>query len=210
MTEAREQTAYQDIKAAILDGRIEADTILSERSLAVEFGVSRTPLRGALSRLERESVIARLENGALLVRSVSIEHLLEIVQLRAILEGTAARRAAERGSHAALDASAEEMRRFADGATVGFDTFWAADDRFHDAVAEAAGYALLPGILAEQRATARRCTITRVHDRFDEQAREHLAVVEAILAGDGDAAEAAMERHFDNVRRRFLDWLGRQ
>ena len=76
-------------------------------------------------------------------------------------------------------------------------------------MARAARLELLPVILAEQRAIARRCTITRTHDRFADQAREHIAVIDAIAAGDGDAARAAMSLHFENVRTRFLGWLSR-
>ena len=59
------------------------------------------------------------------------------------------------------------------------------------------------------RAVARRCTITRVHDRFDEQAREHIAVLEAIARGDAPAARDAMSLHFENVRNRFLGWFSK-
>ncbi|WP_138466634.1 GntR family transcriptional regulator [Poseidonocella sp. HB161398] len=203
------QRAYREIKQAILEARIAPEDVLSERQLAEQTGVSRTPLRSALSRLEREGVIGRMANGALVVRPVSVEHLLEIVALRRALESAAAARAAGRGPSPELDASEAETRPYAEGASTAFDRFWEVDDRFHDAVARAAGLELLPEILAEQRVIARRCTITRTHDRFAEQACEHLAVIDAIRAGDSAAAAAAMAAHFDNVRARFLGWLGR-
>jgi DNA-binding GntR family transcriptional regulator len=64
-------------------------------------------------------------------------------------------------------------------------------------------------MLREMRSIARRCTITRTHDRFAEQAAEHIAVIDAIEARDPAAATAAMEAHFDSVRNRFLRWLAR-
>lgn len=185
------------------------DTVLSERELAEQQGISRTPLRSALSRLERECVISRLQNGVLLVRSVSVEQLIEIVQLRQTLESAAAGRAAEFGLTAELAELREVMAAYANGRTVAFDDFWAEDDNFHVAVARAARLELLPAILAEQRAIARRCTITRTHDSFADQAREHIAVIDAIAAGDGAAARTAMSLHFENVRSRFLGWLSR-
>ncbi|WP_172328150.1 GntR family transcriptional regulator [Mangrovicoccus sp. HB161399] len=203
------QRAYREIKQAILEARFSPEDVLSERQLAEQTGVSRTPLRSALSRLEREGVIGRMANGALVVRPVTVEHLLEIVALRRALESAAAARAAGFGMNGELAASEAETRPFAEGRSTAFDTFWEVDDRFHKAVARAARLELLPGILAEQRVIARRCTITRSHDRFAEQAREHLAVIGAIRAGDADAASAAMAAHFDNVRARFLGWLGR-
>jgi len=203
------QAAYRRIKQDILQGQIKPDTVLSERELAEQQGISRTPLRSALSRLERERVISRLENGVLLVRSVSVEQLIEIVQLRQALESAAAARAACFGLTPELAASRAAMRAYAAGTNGAFDEFWAEDDRFHLAVARAARLEILPAILAEQRAIARRCTITRTHDRFADQAREHLAVIDAIERGDGPAARAAMAQHFENVRTRFLGWLSR-
>lgn len=208
-SETLAQAAYRQIKQDILQGRIPPDSVVSERELAEQQGISRTPLRSALSRLERERVISRLENGVLLVRSVSVEQLMEIVQLRQALESAAAARAAGLGSTPELAELREVMASYANGRNIAFDDFWAEDNRFHIAVAHAARLEILPAILAEQRAIARRCTITRTHDRFADQAREHIAVIDAIAAGDGEAARTAMSLHFENVRARFLDWLSR-
>lgn len=207
--ETLSQTAYRRIKQDILEGRIAPDSMLSERELALRLGISRTPLRSALSRLENENVIGRFANGALIVRSVTVEQLLEIVQLRQVLERAAAARAAERGMTDDLRRVWDEMLPYAEGRSVGFDEFWQVDEGFHAGVARAAGLELLPAILAEQRAVARRCTITRVHDRFDEQAREHIAVLDAIARGDAPAARDAMSLHFENVRNRFLGWFSK-
>ena len=202
--ETLSQTAYRQIRDDILSGRIAAEQVLSERGLADSLGISRTPLRTALSRLEKEGMIDRLANGVILVRSVTIEQLIEIVNMRQLLEGAAAARAAEYGLTGELADIRAEMQRIVDGPDISFDPFWAADERFHMAVARAARLNLLPGILAEQRSVARRCTLTRTYDSFTDQAREHVAIIDAIAEGDADAARAAMALHFDHVRSRFL------
>lgn len=203
------QQAYTDVKQRILEGKFKAGDVLTERALAFESGISRTPLRAAISRLEKEGVISRLANGALMVRPVTVEQLLEIVQIRRLLESAAAARAAERPFPEALEHSRHIMQAYADGRNVAFDQFWLDDDQFHEAVAAAAGLDLLPAMLIEMRSIARRCTITRTHDRFDEQAREHIAVIDAIEAQDPSRAAAAMEAHFESVKSRFLGWLNR-
>ncbi|WP_062212423.1 GntR family transcriptional regulator [Aureimonas sp. AU12] len=203
------QQAYRDIKQRILEGVFATGDVLTERALAASSGISRTPLRAAVSRLEKESVITRLPNGALMIQPVALEQLLEIVQVRRLLESAAAGRAAGRPFTPALEASRAVMQAYSEGEDAAFEQFWLDDDRFHDAVAEAAGLALLPEMLTEMRSIARRCTITRTHDRFAEQAREHLAVIDAIAAQDPAGAGAAMERHFDSVKSRFLSWLAR-
>ncbi|MDM9625497.1 GntR family transcriptional regulator [Rhizobium sp. S152] len=203
------QQVYRDLKQRILEGKFTAEDMLTERTLALESGISRTPLRAAISRLEKEDVISRLPNGALMVRPVTVEQLLEIVQTRRLLEGAAAETAATRPLTPALADARERMRAYAGGGDIAFDHFWLDDDAFHDAVAHAAGLPLLATMLTEMRGIARRCTITRTHDRFDQQAREHIAVIDAIEAGNGEAARIAMEGHFDSVRARFLGWLAR-
>ncbi|GGG82612.1 GntR family transcriptional regulator [Salipiger pallidus] len=196
--------AYLRLREDIVTGRIAAETVLSERGLTEVLGVSRTPLRTALGRLERDGMVDRLANGVILVRSVTVEQLLQIVQLRQRLEGAAAGRAAQRGTTARLTELRDAMARLADGAEVTFDAFWVADGTFHKAVAEAAGLRLLPNILDDHRAIARRCTLTRTYDTFTEQAREHVEIADAIAAGDADAATALMQGHFEHVQDRFL------
>jgi DNA-binding GntR family transcriptional regulator len=143
----------------------------------------------------------------LLVRSVTAEKLLEIVQLRLILERAAAARAAEFGVTPELLASQEAMKRYLGEGTATFEEFWRDDEEFHRAVALAARLELLPNLLAEQRAIIRRSTIIRTHSNFAEQAKEHIAVIDAIAAGDAEAARTAMSLHFANMRERTLGSL---
>lgn len=198
------ETAYERLRDDIVTGRIPGETVLSERALTETLGVSRTPLRAAISRLETEGVVDRLNNGVVLVRSVTIEQLLQIVQLRQTLERAAAGRAATYGATDELMQIRARMQQIVDGAPVSFDDFWQADGAFHRAVAEAARLALLPAIIAEQRGIARRCSLTRTYDTFVDQAREHVQIIDAIATHDSDTAAALMAGHFDHVRARFL------
>lgn len=200
------QRAYARLREDILSGAIGASTVLSERDLAETFGISRTPLRSALSRLESEGLIERLANGALLVRSVTVEKLLEILRLRQIVEAAAAARAARYGVTPALSAARDAAMSFIDTPS-DFESFWAEDEKFHMAVADAAKLVVLPKILAEQRAVVRRSTIIRTHAGFDQQSREHIAVIDAIAAQDPVAAHAAMSQHFEAMQARSLGML---
>lgn len=206
-TETLAQIAHRRIRDDIVEGRIAPNTILTERELAERLGISRTPLRSALSVLEREQVIERMANGAVVVRRVSVEQLLDISQLRLVLERAAVTRAAANGITPELEAARERQLRYLSEHTASFDDFWKDDGDFHRAVALAARLKLLPGILAEQRAIVRRSTIIQGQGKFADQAREHIAVIDAIAARDPDAARDAMTRHFDNVRARTLGWL---
>jgi DNA-binding GntR family transcriptional regulator len=208
-TTSLSRTAYCRIRDDILGGRIAPNTILIERDLAASLGISRTPLRAALSMLEREQVIERMANGAILVRKISIEHLLDIIQLRQILEKAAAGRAAGFGISPGLIAARERQMRYIDGKAARFEDFWQDDGDFHRAVAMAARLTLLPELLAEQRVIVHSSTIIRHKVNFADQGREHLAVIDAIAAGDPEAARAAMLHHFEQMRARTLGWLSR-
>lgn len=205
--ETLSQQAARRIREEINEGLIAPNSILTERDLAERLGISRTPLRSALSVLEREQVIERMENGALLVRRIAIEQLLDIIQLRLILERAAAVRAAEYGMTAELEAARGRQLRYLRAEPAKFEDFWVDDNDFHRAVAMAARLRLLPELLDEQRAIVRRSTIIRSHDNFADQAREHIAVINAIEARDADAAGAEMEKHFKHMRARTLGWL---
>lgn len=203
------QNAYFQIRNDILEGRIAPNTILIERDLAASLGISRTPLRSALSALEREQVIERLVNGAILVRKISVEQLLDILQLRMILEKAAARRATGFGMTPELAKARERQLRYLTADAASFEDFWEDDSDFHHAVAMAAHLTLLPDLLAEQRAIVRRSTIIRNDSSFADQAREHIAVIDAIESGDAEAAGMAMMRHFDLMRARTMGWLNK-
>lgn len=205
-SETLAMNAYLRLREDIISGRVGPSAVLSERDLADTFGISRTPLRSALSRLEGEGLIERLANGALLVRAVTVEKLLEILRLRQALEGAAAARAAEFCLTADLRQARDAAQRFIDR-PADFESFWQEDERFHMAVATAARLVLLPAILADQRAIVRRSTIIRNHARFCEQSREHIAVIDAIAARDPEAARAAMSRHFEAMQTRSLSML---
>jgi DNA-binding GntR family transcriptional regulator len=202
--ETLSQSAYRLIKDDILTGRIKEEAVLSERVLAESLNISRTPLRIAISQLEKEGMVDRLDNGVILVRSVTVEQLIEIVKMRQKLESAAAARAANHPLSPELKELRLEMVKYSSATHTNFDAFWNADERFHAAVARAARFTLLPGILAEQRTVSRRCSLTRTYNSFTDQAREHVDIIDAIDAGDNTAAYDAMWAHFTNARSRFL------
>lgn len=201
--------AYRRLRDDIIKGRIAPNTILSERALAERLDISRTPLRSALSMLEREQVIERMSNGAVLVRQISVEQLLDIFQLRQILESAAAGRAAEQGITPDLLAIRSRQETYLQDTQSQFESFWKDDGDFHQAVSAAARFSLLPKLLAEQRAIVRRSTVVHSDTTFTDQAREHIEVIDAIAARNPQEARAAMARHFDQMCMRTLNSLNR-
>lgn len=91
------QRALMGVRDLIICGEIQSGTRLSELALAERLGISRTPLRSALARLEQEGLVEAIPTGGYAVRSFTREDVVDAIELRGVLEGTALRRAAERG-----------------------------------------------------------------------------------------------------------------
>lgn len=91
------QRALMGVREIIVSGEIAAGTRLSEVALAERLGISRTPLRAALARLGQEGLVEAIPSGGYAVRVFSREDVIDAIELRGVLEGTALRLAAERG-----------------------------------------------------------------------------------------------------------------
>jgi DNA-binding GntR family transcriptional regulator len=206
-TSVSEQT-YQHLRSMILGRELAPGTIVSERRLAEAISISRTPLRSAIHRLEGEGLVERLANSSVVIRTVSVDELLEILLIRRLLESEAAALAAGQLAPAQLEQLRRESGHFAAAPEADFEAFWRHDDAFHDAVAEAAGKPLLAALIKDLRGKARMCHLRRMPKSFQGQGREHLALLDALAAGDAAGARVAMGAHLDAVRGRLLAWLG--
>jgi DNA-binding GntR family transcriptional regulator len=179
-----------------------------EREIALAHGVSRTPVREALLRLAGEELVEIFPQSGTFVARIPVAALPEAILMRTALEETTARLAAERaeaGHLARLHELIDRQRRVeARGDGNGFHE---ADEAFHAAIAEAAGY---PGIwrFIEQAKIQvdryRRLTLP-VPGRMRRVLKEHAAIVAAIEAHDAPGAAAAMAAHLEALRASIGD-----
>lgn len=200
MTKPRSQgDAYGLILQAIDVGIYRPGDRLVEAEVAERFGVSRTPIREALQRLETQSLLVR-EGRSLIVASLDHNQTAELYVVRLELEGLA-------GRLAARHAEAEEIRVLgamveADRAVVGDPAALAQSNRqFHRQIHLASHNRFLVQQLdLVHRSMALMATTSlAVEGRGATALEEHAAIVEAIGARDGDAAEAALRRHISNA-----------
>ena len=197
MTDARQTQAdaYSLILAAIDEGIYKPGDRLVESELAERFGVSRTPVREALQRLETQSVLTR-DGRSLIVASLDHNQLAELYIVRAELEGLAAKLAAKH-------ATAEEVRVLrgmvaADRSLTNDPSALSrANKRFHRQLHLASHNRFLVRQLdLVHRSMALLATTSfEAEGRGEAALDEHLAIVEAIARGDGAAAEAALQAH---------------
>lgn len=203
MTEPLATAAYRRIRDRALSGALAPGAQLTERALAEDLGVSRTPLRAALARLEREGILTRLSGGAVLLREFTLERLIDSLDLRRRLEAVAAERAAGFGPTPELEAQAALMAGFAAGAPASLG-FHDEDRAFHLALAQAGRLPLLAELLEEQLTIARLGRAGPGPEVIPQIAAEHLAITRAIAAGDPAAAGRAVEQHLSAARARCL------
>ncbi len=204
----RVEQAVAAVRAAIGDGRMKPGVRYSVYQLAASLGVSRTPVREALLRLEEVGLINFEARQGFRIRLPRSSDIADIFAVRLALELPAVRRAADTPNPrlaAALRAERELMREAADGA--GEDAFMRHDLRLHDLILEWAGNERARAIVRGLRETTRllgASTADRTRSLADID-REHTPVVDAILAGRPDAAAAAMRGHLVNTGRLLVD-----
>jgi DNA-binding GntR family transcriptional regulator len=200
--------AYAEIRGLILAGDASPGTPLREEALADIVGVSRTPVREALRRLEVELYAVRTPGGRLVVADLNGDDVVEIFALRAMLEGHAAARAARR-MHGDLLAELRDSNAAIETAVAlpqpDVAAFLAHNRRFHDLILSASASARLAGMLAglvEQPIVRR--TATR-YDRADlaRSAHEHGQLIQAFAARDEDWARAVMTAHIRRALHAF-------
>jgi DNA-binding GntR family transcriptional regulator len=209
----RRQTIVQSLLADVFEGRLRAGEHLVTQELAERFGVSHTPIREALIALAGIGIIDLLPNRGALVRRVSPHEVHEVCQVRRVLECEAARSACGRIDLAELHALAVRLRRMISAKPLSAPRFIAearaVDSRLHDLVADSCGNAFLAQEITRLKTLFRAfrdVAWARVEERNDfhrlaEEAHEHLAIVEALLAGDAKAAARAMARHIRSGAR---------
>jgi DNA-binding GntR family transcriptional regulator len=201
------EQAYQHLRSLIIEQVLAPGSVVAERRLAEQLNASRTPLRAAIARLEGEGLVARLSNGSLVIREVSTDELLDILLVRRLLEAEAASIAALKIDDDEVDAMLRETRALVDDPEQEFETFWRYDDRFHELIARGSCKPVLADLIVDLRNKARMCNLARMQKNFQEQAREHLAVLEAIADRDAARARQTMGLHVDEVRKRLVNWL---
>jgi DNA-binding GntR family transcriptional regulator len=218
----RRQAIVQALLADVFQGRLRAGEHLVTQELAERFGVSHTPIREALIALAGIGIIDLLPNRGARVRRVTPHEVREICQVRRALECEATRSACGRINLAELHALAEGLRRMiARGPRSGtryIEEARTIDSRLHDLIAESCGNGYLAQEIARLKALFRAFRdVSWQHDearndfhRLAEEGHEHLAIVEALLAGDSKAASKAMARHIRSGERYWSRALPRE
>jgi DNA-binding GntR family transcriptional regulator len=202
----RRQTLVESLLADVFQGRLRTGERLITQELAERFGVSHTPIREALIALAGIGIVDLVPNRGAVVRRVSSREVREVCQVRRVLECEATRSACGRIELAELHGLAAELRRLMSlrGRSPRFiHQARRVDGRLHDLIADSCANVFLAKEISRLKILFRafrdvsweRDEARNDYHRLAEEAREHLAIVEALLAKEPREAARAMARH---------------
>ena len=202
-TGAVADVAYVTLRQAVLAGHLRPGDRLGEEQLAREFGISRTPIREAIFRLEAEHFATRIDRRGLVVRSISEDQVLEVYSVRAALDQLAASLAAEHATvpdRAGLHWLNEKLKVAAE---LGQHAHMAElNIQFHEALCEAAHNAMLLHFVREIHNWVRRFPETTFSwpGRATSALAEHRAIIDAVDRGDAEEAGRVAAEHMSRAR----------
>ena len=202
------ETVCEALRDAIRRGILEPGERLMEVQLAEELGISRTPVREAIRKLEQEGYVIMMPRRGTYVSSVSVKDVKEIFEIRSALETLAAELATMRIEPDELDKLRALLTKIEGHIELkeGMDKIVKTDVEFHGLLYQVSRNERLVAIISnlmEQLARFRTLSMS-YPGRLKETLEEHRAMVEAIAAGDVDAARDAAERHMEQAEATLL------
>ncbi len=204
-------TVYAALRTAILEREFDPGEPLTEFDLCRRFGTSRTPVREALAKLERDRLVQVIPKKGAFVRTVSLDEIRELYQVREVLEGLAVRLAAPRLEPDVLAAFESRFRELsARGAKTTYTEARTLGEEFHRHLIERSGNLqvkkILDGISEQIRAV---WTISMLAPRrVRGLLHEHLALIDALKRGQVRRAERLMIAHVRRGRETIFRLLG--
>ena len=197
---------FDKLENDIIQGVYPKGEILTELKLVEQLGVSRTPIRDALRRLEQERLIADTGKGSL-VLGITDDDLLDIMNIRERIEGLAAYYAAKNITPEAV----KELTHITDLQDFYFnkrdlERLRQVDDEFHDAICRLSGRTVISDTLIPLHRKTRRYRRLAMDDwdRTTQTTREHYDICQAVIAGDADLAKQLMKQHIINAKTHMI------
>lgn len=197
---------FEKLEDDIITGVYARGEILTELKLVEELGVSRTPIRDALRRLEHERLIQETGKGSV-VLGITADDLIDIMDIRIRIEGLAA-------SHAAQNCTEEDAKQIAAlcdlqdyyYGKMDLDRLREVDDKFHDLIYDLNPRSIIRDTLVPLHKKTLRFRRISIADnsRVKKSVEEHRAIGKAIIDGDAELACKLMEEHIMNAKKNMI------
>lgn len=200
--------AYTIIKNKIISCELMPGTPISESQLMAEIGVSRTPIREALSKLENENLVKIYPKRGIFITHITVKDIIDIYAVREVVEPLAARLATPNIDAAALQ---EYYHIYSNpdppSHPSGIEEHIRIDREFHTLIANSTGNQHLAQILLgmyDQNSRIRILSKMKVGERLEEAGKEHLELILSFIERNPDRASEVMHRHIVNGRKAAL------
>lgn len=197
------EIVYEELKRQILIGEIAPGTRMMEVELADDMGVSRTPVREAIRKLEKEGLVSIEPRRGAYASDISIKDMVDVLEVRQDLEGMAAGLAAAKITEeekAALKHTTDEYKKAVESGDVEEIIKW--DEAFHKIIVGCSGNKTLVQLISQVQELALRFRYIYYDDfsRFEGQPQEHKAIVDAILSGNAEKARVEADQHIARLK----------
>ena len=198
---------FEKLEDDIITGVYPRGEILTELKLVEQLGVSRTPIREALRRLEQERLIAESGKGSV-VLGITLEDLIDLMDVRQRIEGLAAYHATKN----LTDAGREELQHISElqdfyFAKQDIENLRKMDDKFHNAIYHLTNRPVLRDTLVPLHRKSQRYRKISIEDksRLSESIKEHKAICNAILSGNADLAAELIPTHIQRAKENMIE-----
>ncbi|MEA3239981.1 MAG: GntR family transcriptional regulator [Pseudomonadota bacterium] len=212
MNRSKKDIIHSTLKRQILNLKIKPNQVLKEEEIAQAHGVSRTPAREALQLLEQEGFLEQKRKIGYLVRALSREDLKEIIEVRSILEGYAARLATTRKDSRTIEQLKEINEKAVHLLDVGeLEKFFRNSSDFHDVLYRGSGNQRLCGIIESLRDNFLRYRrmLLRIPSMPQIQIEDHSQMLTMMEKGREDAVERLVRKHIRRGGKALLEYLDR-
>lgn len=208
------EVAYSHVRRLILSGDLAPGNRVTVQPLTADLGLSPTPIRTALAALERQGLLEAQEHRGYFVPKLSREDILEIYEIREVIDSVASRRVAQLESRDDIVATLEDLLEQQRRAVAAGDipTYRDLDVAFHKAIWQSSGNhrlrSLAENLLGQVRIGNN--VSSRVPGRVQVSLKEHSAIIDAVKDGSPERAETATRTHVREASRALADYLARK
>ncbi len=199
--------AHRKIAELIQKKELKGGDAVLEQALAERLGISRTPLREALERLEGQGMILRNSGRSYVVRHVDMGEYMQSLKVRLMLEPEAAAAAAGHVPPALIAEARAEVEALHDLPPVQTERHWASDDQMHTLYTRHCGNDVLYHMIESLRVTTRLFEIAVLDARVSDDLAEHMTILDALEAPDAAGARKATRTHLKSLMNYSLNLM---
>lgn len=204
------ELVFESLREAIISGVLPPSERLMEIQLAEEMGVSRTPVREAIRKLELEGLVVMIPRKGAYVAGMSIKDIVDVFEIRGALEGLAAELASERVTDEELESMERYLVKISEEIESGdLSKVVETDTDFHTLIYKASRNARLSQIISNLREQIQRFRTTSLSfpGRMKIALEEHRKIVEAISSRDGELARKLAQEHIENAENTMMNMI---